>query len=312
MKRVIFFGSSSFSVPFLEFLIKKTKLICVVTACDKPAGRGKILKPNIVKECALRLGIESILTPTSLKDDKFITTVSELKPDLIVVASYGKILPEELLKIPKFGTINIHPSLLPLYPGAEPIFWQIARGEKESGVSIFEMNSKIDKGEIILQEKIEISEEDNYADVENKLINTGLKLLGEVIDMLDKGLSLPKTKGEDIETFYARKLLPVDEKINWNKSSKEIVDKIRAFSPKIGAYTMFNGQRVKIFKAKREELKEGNLKPGTIVVKEKNIFVKTGDSFINIDFLKPEGKKIMKAFEFINGYLKDFNEPKFE
>jgi len=311
MIRVIFFGSSSFSLPFLEFLLEYTDLIYVVTTEDKPKGRGKKVQFNIVKEFAYSKGTK-ILTPLNLRDEEFISKIVDIKLDLIVAASYGKILPEEILKIPKLGAINIHPSLLPLYPGAEPIFWQIARGEEISGVTIFEMNTKIDKGEIILQESINISQNDSYEDVEKSLTILGVKLLKKVINIIETASYIPRRKQEDKKVFYARKLLSQDEKINWGKPSKEIINKIRAFFPKIGAYTTFNGKRVKIFKAKRVKLNGEDVKPGTIVIKERDIFVKTGDSFIGIDSLKPEGKKIITAFEFINGYLKNFDEPKFE
>lgn len=312
MIRVIFFGSDAFSIPILEFLSKHTDIACVITSEDKPKGRGKKIQPNSVKDFAHSKGIIKILTPSNLKDEVFASEITSLKPDLIVVASYGKILPEEILKIPKLGAINIHPSLLPLYPGAEPIFWQIASGEERSGVTIFEMNSKIDQGEIILQESIEISPSDNYEEVLKKLTNLSVKLLSKLINMIEKGESLPKRKQESKETLYARKLLPQDEKIDWSKSSMEVINKIRAFSPKIGAFTTFNGKRVKIFKARRIKLNRDDVKPGKIIIKDGDILVKTGDTYIGVDSLKPEGKKIISASEFINGYLKNLSEPKFE
>ena len=312
MINVIFFGSDSFSIPILEFLSKKTNLVCVVTTEDKPKGRGKKTQPNIIKDFAYSIGINKILTPPDLTDKDFLNEIANLKPDLLVTASYGKILPKDLLTIPKYASINIHPSLLPLYPGAEPIFWQIAKGEKESGVTIFEMNSKIDSGEIILQESIQIDQADNYEDVLKKLTELSIKLLDKLLNLIEEGKPLPKIKQKELKVFYARKITKEDERIDWNKPSQEIINKIKAFSPKIGAYTLFKGRRVKIYKAKIAEYIEENLKPGAISIKGTNIIVKTADSFVSIDFLKPEGKKIISAAEFINGYLKNINEAKFE
>ncbi|MDD5689201.1 MAG: methionyl-tRNA formyltransferase [Caldisericia bacterium] len=313
MINVIFFGTEAFSIPILEYLSKKTNLVCVVTKEDKPKGRGKKTQPNIVKDFANSIGINKILTPSNLKDKDFLNEIANLKPDLLVTASYGKILPKDLLTIPKYASINIHPSLLPLYPGAEPIFWQIMRGEKESGVTIFEMNSKIDSGEIILQESIQIDKADNYEDVLKKLTELSVKLLDKLLNLIEESKPLPKVKQQnESKVFYARKITQEDEKIDWNKPSQEIINKIRAFSPKIGAYTLFKGKRVKIYKAKIVENIEDNLKPGAITIKGIDIVVKTADSFVSIDSLKPEGKNIISAAEFINGYLKKIDEAKFE
>jgi methionyl-tRNA formyltransferase len=313
MKKVIFFGSSTFSIPFIEYLTTKTQVCLVITTEDKPKDRGRKVISNAVKSYVQGKNI-TVISPSNLKDPVLISNISNFEPDLIIVASYGKLIPKEILQIPLYGSYNIHPSLLPYYKGADPIFWQIIKGEKKSGVTIFEMNEKIDQGDTIFQENIDISEDENYETLEDKLIKIGIKLTDELIDYIEKDTLLPHHKQEIIDTFYARKINSNDEMLNWNNNAIDIINKIKAFSPRIGSYTLLKGKRVKILKAFLENNlnDKNNARAGTIFVNGKKLIVKCRDSYLRIELLKPEGKDLMKAFDFINGYIKEDNSYFFE
>jgi len=313
MKKTIFFGSSNFSIPFIEYLNSKTSIQLVITTEDKPKDRGKKLISNSVKSYVQGKNL-SVISPPSLKDPMLIKNISNIEPDLIFVASYGKLIPLDILQIPKFGAYNIHPSILPFYKGAEPIFWQLARGERKSGVTLFEMNDKIDQGDIIFQENAEISEDDNYLSLEEKLIKIALNITGKMIDYLENDTPLPHTVQEKINTFYARKIDSKDENVLWNDHGLDIINKIRAFAPRIGVYTLFKGKRIKILKAYLENLQNEyrSQKPGTIIINGKKLLVKCLDALIRVESLKPEGKDLIKSIDFINGYIKDNSSNYFE
>jgi methionyl-tRNA formyltransferase (EC 2.1.2.9) len=173
--RIVFFGSPEFAIPSLEALYEKEEIVAVITQPDKPKGRGLKPSPSPVKAWALSKGLK-ILEPTRLKDPQFIQILKDLSPDLIVVCAYGKIIPKEILEIPKFGCWNIHASLLPKYRGASPINWAILEGEKETGITIMLMDEGLDTGPILLQKKINISEEDDANSLSQKLAQLGKEL----------------------------------------------------------------------------------------------------------------------------------------
>jgi methionyl-tRNA formyltransferase len=299
--KTIFFGSSTFSLPFLQQLTQLSELVLVVSTEDKPKDRGKKIVSNYVKAYASDMGLP-VDAPSNIRDKEWVQRIKDLQVDLIVTASYGKILPPELLELPKFGSINLHPSLLPEYRGADPIYWQLFNGCQNGGVSLFKMSPRLDQGEIYLKEAFEISEQDNYETLENKAIKIGLELQKRFLQLLDNGQtpqSFPQTPGN---YFYARKITERDEKINWSKSRREVQNLIRALSPRIGAYTVFKGKRIKILDAKPAPCQE-RLSPGSILIQSKKILVRTADAFLKIDQIKPEGKNIISAQDFINGYL---------
>ncbi len=299
--KTIFFGSSTFSLPFLQHLAQSSTLLRVVSSEDKPKNRGKKMVSNYVKAYAMDMGLE-VDAPAIIKDKSWIESIRSLAPDLIVTASYGKMLPDELLGIPRFGCINIHPSLLPEYRGADPIFWQLFHGCRNSGVSIFKMTSNLDQGEILLSAEMEILDQDNYESLENKAIKTGLELQKQLLTMLEKGQDIKGSAQPSGNYFYARKINERDEKINWKRSRKEIQNLIRALNPRVGAYTLFKGKRIKIFDAKPMPCQD-KVSPGTILIQNKKILVRANDAFLKIDQLKPEGKNIISSQDFINGYL---------
>jgi methionyl-tRNA formyltransferase len=308
--KTIFFGSSNFSLPFFETCKEKTLLLLVVSTEDKPKGRGQKIISNPVK-CVARDSGFNVLTPSKLSDPAFLQEIKNLKPDLIITASYGKIIPDSVIQGARLGAINVHPSLLPKYRGAEPIFWQLAHGEKKSGVTIFQLSKDLDQGSIILKDEFPISDSDNYASLESLCIRAGMKLLNSLFEKIDQQQTIPGTKQTGEAGFYARKIVESDERINWKDNAEQILNQIRAFSPHIGAYTQFKGKRVKILEAKSTTMKNP-ADIGSIMVQGKKMYVRASDYYLKIESLKPEGKSLVKPDDFINGYITKAVNPKFD
>jgi methionyl-tRNA formyltransferase len=306
-----FFGSSNFSIPFLEVLKEKTDIALVVSTEDQPKGRGQKIISNPVKCIAQDAGIP-VVTPVTLHDPAFQQMILAQHLDLVVTASYGKLIPPSVLTSATIGFFNIHPSLLPAYRGAEPIFWQIAHGIKESGASLFKMSSALDAGDIVDQAPFQIADNDNYAVVESNAIRTGIGLLRKLLDDLreNRGITLRPQPVPSKKPFYARKITFRDEEIQWKQPADTIHNQIRALSPQTGAYTLLNGKRLKILESKKTTQKTTE-KPGTLCIQGKKLVVATGDFFLKIDMVKPEGKNLMKSDDFINGYLAKETHPVF-
>lgn len=309
--KTAFFGSSNFSIPFLEVLKEKTDLSLVISTEDQPKGRGQKVISNPVKCIAQDAGIP-VITPLNLKEASFQKMVQSYQLDLVVTASYGKIIPGSILTLSRHGFFNIHPSILPNYRGAEPIFWQIAHGVKEAGVTLFKMNALLDAGDIVDQGAFTISDNDNYAAVESNAIRTGIGLLRNMLDALQntQALSLKPQNSSSHTLFYARKITYRDEEINWKQPIEMIHNLIRAFSPQTGAYTVLNGKRLKIMESKKTSQKSQET-PGTLSIQGKKLFVATEDYYLKIEMVKPEGKNLMKSEDFINGYLMKEHRPVF-
>ncbi|MEO0087052.1 MAG: methionyl-tRNA formyltransferase [candidate division WOR-3 bacterium] len=301
--RIIFFGSDDLGIPGLEALLENNyEVIGIITSPDKPKGRGLKVLPNPIKEKAEKLFLK-IFQPVDPNDREFITLLKELKPDLGVLISYGKILKKELIEIFEKGIINIHFSLLPKYRGAAPIQRALMNGEKETGLSAFLLNEKLDAGPIICQEKIEIKEEDNYGSLKEKLKELSKNFL---IKAIKKYLNNePVIYQDDKLATYAPKIKKEERKINWEKGKEDIFNQIRALSPIPGAYTFFRNEQLIILKSEIS-LKEVNDLPllpcGGILILNKGLYVKCGNSFLRIKELKPSGKKIISDLDFINGY----------
>jgi len=297
-----FFGSSNFSIPFFEVLREKTDLRLVISTEDQPKGRGQKIISNPVKCIAQDAGIQ-VLTPLRLDDSVLINTIQSAQLDLVVTASYGKIIPKSLLSLTRLGFFNLHPSLLPEYRGAEPIFWQIAHGLTEGGISIFKMTPELDAGDLVDQLSFPIQENDNYTVVESNAIKGGIQLLRKMLTYLEANPTIPvHPQATSPRAFYARKITFHDEEIDWKKPAEAIHNQIRAFSPQIGAYTTLYGKRVKILESKKTNQKTTD-QPGTLLVQGKKLFVSTADCLLKIEALKPEGKNLIKSEDFINGYL---------
>ncbi len=297
--KVVFMGTPDFAVPSLKKLVEKgydVKL--VITQPDKPAGRGKKLTPPPVKVAAKELGIP-VYQPERVKDNEELRgKLLSINPDLIVVAAYGKILPEWLLNIPKYGTINVHASLLPRYRGASPIQWALLNGEEETGVTIMKVIPELDAGDIISQRRVKIEREDNAKTLHDKLAEVGAELLVETIPLYVSGKLKPVPQNEE-EATYCPQIKKEMGEIDWTRSSREIFNQIRAFTPWPSAYTTFRGKRVKILKA---EPVEGSGKPGEVIEAGRELIVATGKGALRVERLRPEGRKEISGEEFVRGY----------
>ena len=303
---IIFMGTPDFAVDCLDNLIKsKHNVLGVVTAEDKKAGRGKKIKISDVKEYCLKNNIKNF-QPEKLKNIDFINTMKSFDPDLFIVVAF-RMLPEVLWKIPKLGTINLHASLLPNLRGAAPIHWAIINGLKETGLTTFFINEKIDCGNIIEQTKVQIDKNQNTGDLYNVLKKIGSKLILSSLDLIQNKTF--KSIHQDVSNndLSAPKLEKINTKINWNDSSENIHNLIRGLSPFPAAWTSINENKkiIKIYNSKNNytnTLKD--YKPGIILFNDKSILVSTKDGFIEILELQIQGKRKMTSFEFINGYKK--------
>lgn len=287
--KIIFFGTSKFACPALNAIHKKHKLLAVVTSP----------KNSPIRLLAGQLGIK-IFTPENPNSEDFLSALKSLRPDFICLAAYGYILGSPLLKLPKFGAINLHPSLLPAYRGAAPIQWAIIRGEKFTGITTFLMNEKIDQGGILLQKKVKIGDTETYEELEEKLSKIGAVLFLETINKFHALKPLPQS-GENIS--YAPKITKELRRIDWHKSASEIVNLIRALSPKPLAYTIFRGKRLELLRAgvrlRRTDLSG---QAGRIECVDRTILVGTVERCVELKVLKPEGKREQTSVDFVNGY----------
>jgi len=307
--RILFFGSDIFGLPSLEILKRKYQIIGVVTASDKPKGRGLKILPTPVKEWAIMNGID-VFQP-EVFDDNFLKKIEKLSPDLIVLISYGKILPSSLINIPKIASINVHPSLLPKYRGPAPIEWALINGETKTGVTIIKMDEKIDTGEIIIQKEVEILPIDNAITLKNKLSQIASDVLIEGIEIIKKN---GKTYPQEGTPSYAPKLKKEDGLIKWENPSEKIHNLVRGVIiwPTAYTYIITNSTKklIKIYKAEIGE-KEGNFgTPGEIIkIENEYIEVACGKGTLRIKELQMEGKKRMNVSQFLCGYrslLKSF------
>jgi methionyl-tRNA formyltransferase len=276
-------------------------LVGVITAPDKPAGRGQKINESAVKQFAVEKGLK-ILQPVKLKDPEFIQELRSLHADLQVVVAF-RMLPEIVWNMPAKGTINLHGSLLPQYRGAAPINWAIINGEKESGVSTFFLKQEIDTGDILFSEKVNIEEKDTAADLHDKLMIIGAKLLVKTVKAIE--LSDYKEIPQDIKIGESLKSAPKifreDCQINWNQPAMTIYNHIRGLSPYPAAFCLFQGKTLKIFQA---EVNYSNhaLEPGSFQTDHKaTLQFACADGFISIQELQLEGKKKMKTDEFLRG-----------
>lgn len=302
--RIVFMGTPEFAVPCLKTLIESGENVAaVVTQPDKPKGRGKILTPAPVKELALKRNIQ-VLQPEKIKDDSFISAIRELRPDLIVVVAYGKILPKAVLDIPPLGCLNVHASILPKYRGAAPINWAIMNGEKETGVTTMLMDAGMDTGRMFLTQRIEIKDDDTADSLHDKLKEIGADLLIKTICGIESGTIRPIPQ-DDLQATYAPMLKKEDGRIDWTIGAEEIRNLIRGLNPWPGAYTRWEGRNIKIFKGERGDGQGagGRVEPGTIInVSADGICVATGKGTLLITELQMENKNRMSASEFIRGY----------
>lgn len=297
---LVFMGTSEFAVPSLEIISKHFEVAAVITQPDRPKGRGHRVEPPPVKRAAQQLDLP-IHQFTSIKEAAAVDTIISLRPDLIVVVSYGQLIPASVLEIPPRGCINVHASLLPRYRGAAPIQRAIMAGEETTGITTMLMDRGLDTGDIILQTVVEIPTDMNYGALERKLASTGAELLLRTIEEVQAGTAQYHAQ-DDSQATYAAMIHAEDELINWTDSAWKIHNQIRALDPKPGAYTTFGGIKLKIFASRvLEHERESNMAGAFIAATQEGFVVQTGQGYLEILEVQREGKKRMLAKDFIRG-----------
>ncbi len=306
--KVLFMGTPEIAAAILETLIADAthELLAVVTQPDKPKGRGHEMAFPPVKEVALAHGIP-VLQPEKIRNAEFLDEIKKWNPDIIAVAAYGKLLPKELLLLPRLGCINVHASLLPKYRGASPIQWAVINGEKKSGVTIMHMAEQMDAGDIILSKEIELSEEETAGSLHDKLAKLGGPALLEAMQLLELGQA-PRISQKEEEATYVKMLDKSIGNLNFHQPAELLERYIRGLNPWPSAYTKLDGKTVKFWRARTfpavhlpKEAKTAE--PGTVVAIERDGFgILTGDGILFITELQMEGKKRMSAEEFLRGY----------
>lgn len=296
---IVFFGTPEFVIPVVEFLREQEILRAVVTQPDKPRGRGLNPLPSPVKSWATERGIP-VYEPLKLRNEDFISTLKALNPDLIVVFAYGKILPKEVLEIPRAGCWNIHLSLLPKYRGASPVQWAILEGENTTGVTIMLMDEGMDTGPILLQREIKIEEIDTTPTLLSKLVEISVQALRETLSLYKQGKLIPRPQPAD-GISYAPLIKKEDGYTDFTEPASRIVRKLRAFTPWPGVYTKFRGKILKIHSADFSSLSVSS-EPGTILeITKEGILIATSEGALRIKELQLEGRKKISAYEFALG-----------
>lgn len=297
--KIVFFGNPKFAIPSLKKIIDADfSILSVVSDPPKPRGRGKNKSLTAVGEFAKSQGIPQLF-PTQLDDPECISKLKHLDPDYFIIVAY-KILPEIYLTIPKFGSINLHGSLLPKYRGAAPIQRAIMNGEKITGLTTFFIRKKVDTGSILLQKSIPIENKDNFGSLSTKMADFGGELILKTINNLEKKTISPKEQKNSLATL-APKIGVKDCEIDWKQSAEQIHNQIRGLSPTPGAFTYVNGKRLRILESKIIASENG-IKPGMVAYRDKNnLRIQTSSGLIELLLIQKAGKKLMKIKEFLNG-----------
>lgn len=305
--QIVFFGTADIAVPALAALARQHQVLAVVTATDKKKGRGLHLGLAPVKITAQQNGWP-VLQPADLGDHSLIRGLKEKKADLFVVCAYGKILPKEILKIPRIYTINLHMSLLPKYRGAAPINWAIINGEQHTGVTIFKMDEHMDQGDIILQKEQPILDADTSESLGRKLAGLGKTALLEALELISQGKA-ELTKQRQEEVSLAPKLKKEDGLIDWGRPALEIHNRVRGLQPWPGAHTYFRDRLLKIWESEVIPAQEKRTAGGIIMVEKKGtLAVDTGKESLLLKTLQLAGKRKMSAREFITGHKIEIGE----
>ncbi|RSC92812.1 methionyl-tRNA formyltransferase [Tenacibaculum singaporense] len=296
-------GTPDFAATILQHLVENDyNIVGVITAPDKPAGRGRKLNQSAVKKYALSQNLP-ILQPKNLKNEEFQENLKKWDANLQVVVAF-RMLPKSVWALPKYGTFNLHASLLPEYRGAAPINWAIINGEAKTGVTTFFIDDKIDTGEIILQSEVTIKENEIVGELHDRLMYLGAKLVAETLDLIAKG-DITTTKQPELEEKSAPKLYPHNCKIDWSKSLNDIYNHIRGLNPYPAAWTtIVNGDdelSAKIYGVSKDPSSH-NLEVGAIVTTKKELKIAVTDGYLNIHQIKISGKKLMDAQSLLNGY----------
>lgn len=299
--RVIFMGTPDFAVPSLEALLTKHEVVLVVTQPDKPKGRGKKMVPTPVKACALEHGIP-VLQPEKVKEPEFVEQLRSYEPDLIAVTAFGQILSEPILEMPKYGCINVHGSILPKYRGAAPMQWSIIDGEKVTGITTMYMAKGLDSGDMLLKAEVEITDEDTFATIHDKMAVTGANLLLDTLDQLEAG-TLERIPQDHDAATYAPMITKETGHIDWSKNRQDIINLIRGLNPVPAAYTIYEEEVLKIFGASLSDVQANSAANGEIVaVVKKGFVVKCGDGCLLITEVQARGGKRMMTDAYLRGH----------
>jgi methionyl-tRNA formyltransferase len=298
---ILFMGTPEFAAPSLKILIEnKMPLVGVVTQPDRPSGRGRQLTPPPVKMIAQAHGLP-VFQPERIRDESFLKLFRELAPELVVVVAFGQILPGEMLTHPRFGCINVHPSMLPKYRGAAPIQWSLIKGETTTGMTIMRLDEGVDSGDILLQEPLPIDPEENFGSLHDRLAEVGARMLYRTIGMI-ADQSIRPIPQNHAEATLAPRIKKEDCLIDWNQSVKDVLSLIRGLSPTPGAYTHLEGKKLKIYAARGEE-SPTVLPPGTVSLSEDGrLSVAAKDGFVYPDDIQMENKNRMSMRDFLRGY----------
>ncbi len=314
MLRIIYMGTPYFAVPALKALIEGSapgrilpegyEIVSVITRPDKPAGRGREIALSPVKQTAQSYGIP-IWQPGSFKKQENYQALAAYKADLYIVAAFGQILPQVVLDQPRYGTLNIHASLLPKYRGPDPIAEAILQGDKETGVSIMLLDVGIDTGPVLMRQSIPISNDEILGSLTITLAELGAQVLQEVLPLWIAGKIQPETQDETRAT-HTHMLQKEDGKMNWEKPANALARQVRAFMPWPGSYTSWRGKTLKIISAQPSSVEVARPVPGTALIREESgrqvLAIVTGSGLLMIQQLQLEGKRAMSAEEFLRGY----------
>lgn len=293
-------GTPDFAVASLAALADAGHDICaVVTQPDRPSGRGYKLAPPAVKTAALERGLQ-VFQPETLKNEALLPLLEQTRPDAVVVAAYGKLLPQYVLGFPPLGCINVHASLLPKYRGAAPINWAVINGERESGVTIMYMEKGLDTGDMLLAVRTPIADDDTAGTLHDRLAALGADALVHALALLEAGRITPVKQDDSLHT-YAPMLSRDDCRLDFRQSAKQVRDRIRGLAPFPGAFMTLDGRQIKVYEA---QFAPGVGEPGRVLYadKERGLVVACADGALRLDTLQPQGKRRMAAKEYLAGH----------
>lgn len=299
--RIVFMGTPEFAVPSLDILIQNDyHVVGVVTTTDKMGGRGgKQLIQSAVKKYAVEKGLP-VLQPEKFKNPEFLEELGKLKADLQIVVAF-RMLPEVVWSMPPKGTFNLHGSLLPKYRGAAPINWAIINGETETGVTTFFLQHEIDTGDMILQKRMPIGENETAGDVHDRMMLLGAEAVLETVQMIDRG-KVQLQKQQNTQATHAPKIFHETCEINFNQPTSKVHDFIRGLSPYPAAWTMLNGLKIKVLHTTKE-ISNHDFEPGKFISdNKKELKIATTDGFVQVHELQLQGRKRMDVVSFLNGY----------
>jgi len=296
MAKVVFMGTPDFALNTLQKLIEHHEVLGVVTQPDRPAGRNRQLQPPPIKQLALQHGIP-IFQPEKIRRPESITELKQWQPDVYIVAAFGQILPQSVLDIPPYGSINVHASLLPRWRGAAPIQAVIRAGDTQSGVTIMKMDAGLDTGPMLTQRSIQLSIDETGQSLHDRLAVIGAELLIETLPGYLSGEIVPQAQDETLVT-YAPQIEKGEGNIRWEQDAVSIERLVRAFTPWPGTYSHWNGQQLKILKG---VVVDGKDEPGRIIQTRDGIAVGTGEGLFLLKRIQLAGRKAMTAEEFVRG-----------